>query len=213
MSSYNKNLADRQLLVMGVFIALGVIFVIKLFMLQVVDRHYKQLADNNALRFVTEYPARGKVYDRNGELLVYNEAVYDLMVVPKQAKDIDTVKFCQLLNITKESYIERMTAAKNFSSIKSSVFLAQISKEDYAHIAELLRRFPGFYFQTRTIRHYPNAIAAHTLGDIGEVSPAQLEKDDYYKQGDYVGKSGIEKFYEEELRGVKGLGALAEREQ
>lgn len=208
MSTNNKNLANRQFLVMGVFIAVGIIFIVKLFLLQVVDKHYKQLADNNALRFVTEYPARGKVYDRNGELLVYNEAVYDLMVVPKQAKDIDTLKFCQLLNITKESYIERMTAAKNFSSIKSSVFLAQISKEDYAHIAELLRRFPGFYFQTRTIRHYPNAIAAHTLGDIGEVSPAQLEKDDYYKQGDYVGKSGIEKFYEEELRGVKGLKVL-----
>lgn len=212
MSRYNKNLTDRHFLVMGVFIAVGIIFVIRLFALQVLDRKYKDLADNNALRYVTEYPARGKVFDRNGELLVYNEAVYDLMVVPKQAKNIDTLGFCRLLNITKESYIERITAARKFSSIKSSVFVAQISKEDYAHIAEVLHRFPGFYFQTRTIRHYPNAIAAHTLGDIGEVSQAQLESqpddDKYYKQGDYVGKSGIEKFYEKELRGVKGLKVL-----
>ena len=208
----NKNLTDRRFVVMGIFVATAVVFIIRLFVLQVVDKRYKELADNNALRYVTEYPARGKVFDRNGELLVYNEAVYDLMVVPKQAKNIDTLEFCRLLNITKESYIERITAAKKFSSIKSSIFLSQISKEDYAHIAEVLRRFPGFYFQTRTIRHYPNAIAAHTLGDIGEVSQVQLdaqpEDDRYYKQGDYVGKSGIEKFYEKELRGVKGQKVL-----
>lgn len=205
MATGNKNLSSRRFLVIGIFIAVGIVYIIKLFSLQVLDRHYKQLADNNALRFVTQYPARGKVFDRNGKLLVYNEAVYDLLVVPKQVKSIDTMYFCRLLSISKESYIERITKARNYSLLKSSVFLSQISKEDYSHIAEVLYKFPGFYFQTRTLRHYPNPIAAHTLGDIGEVGQAQLDEDPYYKMGDYVGKSGLEKSYEKELRGVKGL--------
>ena len=183
MRTSNNSLSNRKLLVMGVFIAVGVIYLIRLFSLQVLDKHYKQLADNNALRFVTQYPARGKVYDRNGNLLVFNEAVYDLMVIPKQAmkKDtlnpFDTVVFCHLLEIDKASFIERMNKAKKESYLKPSPFMTQVSKENYAHIAEVLYRFPGFYFQTRTVRHYPNAIAAHTLGDIGEISAKELEKD------------------------------------
>ena len=214
MKNKSNNLSNRKLLVMGVFITVGVVFLIKLFSLQVIDKHYKQLAENNALRFVTQYPARGKIYDRNGQLLVFNEAVYDLMVIPKQAmkKDtihpFDTVTFCRLLGITQESYVERMTKAKKESYLKPSPFVTQISKEDYAHIAEVLHRYPGFYFQTRTVRHYPNAIAAHTLGDIGEVDKKEIEQDNYYKQGDYIGKSGIEKSYEKELRGEKGLKVM-----
>ena len=216
MSRRYNNLSNRKLLVMGVFIAVGVVYLVRLFSLQVIDKHYKQLADNNALRFVTQYPARGKIYDRNGQLLVFNEAVYDLMVIPKQAckmdtlHPMDTVGFCHLLRITKESYIERMAKARKESYVKPSPFLTQISKEDYAHVAEVLHRYPGFYFQTRTVRHYPNAIAAHTLGDIGEISPNELEKDQegYYRQGDYIGKSGIERSYEKELRGVKGLKVM-----
>ena len=212
---YN-NLSNRKLMVMGVFVAVGVIYLIRLFSLQVIDRHYKQLADNNALRFVTQYPARGKIYDRNGKLLVFNEAVYDLMVIPKQAirrdtlHPFDTANFCRLLDIDKASFIERMNKAKNMSYLKPSTFMAAVSKENYAHIAEVLYRYPGFYFQTRTVRHYPNAIAAHTLGDIGEISPKELEKDQegYYRQGDYIGKSGIERSYEKELRGVKGLRVM-----
>ena len=124
MKNKSNNLSNRKLLVMGVFITVGVVFLIKLFSLQVVDKHYKQLAENNALRFVTQYPARGKIYDRNGQLLVFNEAVYDLMVVPKQAmkKDtvhpFDTATFCRLLGITQDSYVERMTKAKNESYLK-----------------------------------------------------------------------------------------------
>ena len=214
MKNKSNNLSNRKLLVMGVFITVGVVFLIKLFSLQVIDKHYKQLAENNALRFVTQYPARGKIYDRNGQLLVFNEAVYDLMVIPKQAmkKDtihpFDTATFCRLLGITQESYVERMTKAKKESYLKPSPFVTQISKEDYAHIAEVLHRYPGFYFQTRTVRHYPNAIAAHTLGDIGEVDKKEIEQDNYYKQGDYIGKSGIEKSYEKELRGEKGLKVM-----
>lgn len=215
MKTKNNNLKSRHFLIIGIFIAVGIAFILKLFSLQVVDKRYKQLADNNALRFVTQYPARGKVYDRNGKLLVFNEAVYDLMVIPRQAirKDslnpFDTLGFCQLLDIDRESFIERMNKAKKESYLKPSPFMTQVPKEDYAHIAEVLYRFPGFYFQTRTVRHYPNAIAAHTLGDIGEISQSELERDKegegYYRQGDYIGKSGIEKSYEKELRGKKGL--------
>lgn len=200
---------------MGVFIAVGLVYLIRLFVLQVMDETYGDLAKDNALRYVTQYPARGQIFDRNGKLLVFNEAVYDLMVVPRQACKIDTMRpmdtmlFCRLLNISKESYIERMNSAKKESYVRPSPFLTQVSKEDYAHIAEVLYRYPGFYFQTRTVRHYPEAIAAHTLGDIGEISPAELKSDKegegYYRQGDYIGKSGIEKSYEKALRGKKGL--------
>ena len=161
MSSRNNNLSNRKLLVMGVFIAVGAVFLVRLFALQVLDRHYKQLADNNALRFVTQYPARGKIYDRNGKLLVFNEAVYDLMVIPKQAMKrdslhpFDTLNFCRLLDIDKESFIERMKKAKKESYMKPSTFMTAVSKENYAHVAEVLYRYPGFYFQTRTVRHYP----------------------------------------------------------
>ena len=205
MRNTNRNLVNRQFVIIGIFVVVGVVYLLKLFSLQVLDKELKQSADNNVLRYVTQYPARGKVFDRNGKLLVYNEAVYDLMVVPGQVKDIDTTEFCRLLNITPESYVERINKAKKHSRIKASVFLAQISKEDYAHIGEILYRFPGFFFQTRTLRHYPNAIAAHTLGDIGEVDQEELKADPYYKMGDYIGKSGVEKFYEKELRGKKGL--------
>ena len=218
MSRRYNNLSNRKLLVMGVFITMGVVYIIRLFSLQVLDKHYKQLADNNALRFVTQYPARGKIFDRNGKLLVFNEAVYDLMVIPKQAMKrdslhpFDTASFCRLLDIDRESFIERINKAKKESLLKPSPFMSAVSKENYAHVAEVLYRYPGFYFQTRTVRHYPDAIAAHTLGDIGEVSPAELEKDKegeaYYRQGDYIGKSGIERSYEKELRGVKGLKVM-----
>ena len=206
MKYSNRNLAKRQYVIIGVFAAVGVVFLLKLFSLQVLDKELKQSADNNVLRYVTQYPARGKVFDRNGKLLVYNEAIYDLMVVPGQvSKTIDTAEFCRLLNITRESYEERITKARKYSKIKASVFVSQISKEDYAHIGEILYRYPGFYFQIRTIRHDPQAIAAHTLGDIGPIDQKQLDADPYYKRDDYVGQSGIEKFYEKELRGVKGL--------
>ena len=208
MKTVNRNLSSRQYVVIGIFVVIGAIFLLKLFSLQVLDKSLKQSADNNVLRFVTQYPARGKVYDRHGELLVYNEAVYDLMVVPGQVKDIDTLEFCRLLGLEPEVFTERLVKARKYSRVKASIFMSQIPKEDYAHIGEILYRYPGFYFQTRTLRHYPMAIAAHTLGDIGEVDQAQLERDPYYKMGDYVGKSGIEKFYEKELRGKKGLKVI-----
>ena len=212
MKTSNNNLKSRRFLIIGIFVAVGFAILLKLFMLQVLKKgDYAEMANGNALRYVTQYPARGKVYDRNGELLVFNEAVYDLMVTPRETYQkskqhpFDTMGFCKLLDISKESFIERMNKAKNESYMKPSPFMQQVPKEDYPHIAEVLYRYPGFAFQTRTVRHYPLAIAAHTLGDIGPADKNDLEKDSYYRRGDYIGKSGIERSYEKELRGEKGL--------
>jgi penicillin-binding protein 2 len=177
----------------------------RLFYIQVIDEGYKASADNNVLRYVTEYPARGLVYDRKGNLLVYNEAVYDLMVTPKQAKNIDTAEFCSLVGISKADFIRKMIKAKLFSPVKSSIFEKQISAENYATLQEKLYKFNGFFVLPRTLRKYPSKIAAHALGYIGEADEKTIAKDSSYQMGDYIGISGIEQSYEKELRGKRGL--------
>lgn len=200
-----SNYSSRKTVILTIFFITGILFIIKLFYLQVIDPRYKLSSQNNVLRYVTQYPARGMVYDRHGKLLVYNEAAYDLMVIPGQVKELDTIEFCTLLGIEIQAFREQLQLARRHSRYRPSVFLDQISKEDYSLIIEKMYRFPGFYFQSRTLRKYPLPIAAHILGDIGEVNPSDVEKNPYYKSGDYIGKSGIEKFYETELRGKKGL--------
>lgn len=199
------NYSQRKYVIGLIFVLTALILLIKLFIIQIVDDSYKQSSESNTLRYVTLYPSRGKIYDRNGKLLVYNDAVYDLMIIPRQAKDIDTASFCKLLNITNETYNNYLKKAKKYSMVTPSIFISQITKEEYGRIAEMLYHYPGFYFQTRSIRHYPQPIAAHTLGSIGEVTKSEMARDDYYKLGDYIGKSGIEKYYENELRGKKGI--------
>ncbi len=201
----NRDQQLRKLVIISIIIAIGMVFLVQLFYIQVVDTTYKLSSQNNVLRYITQYPARGMIYDRNGELLVYNEAAYDLMVVPRQVRGIDTADFCSLLGITVESFEQRIMRARRHSNHRPSVFLEQVSKEDYGFIIEKMYRFPGFYFQARTLRRYPLPIAAHTLGDIGEVNRNELNADPYYRMGDYIGKSGVERFYEAELRGKKGL--------
>lgn len=188
-----------------IFIAIGVIFILRLFYLQNIDDSYKLSADSNVLRYITEFPARGLVYDRNGKLLVYNEATYDLMVVPQNVKDIDTNELCKLIDIDKATFNLRMERARNYSYYAASIFEKEISKETYGYLQEKLHSLKGFWVQARTLRKYPLSIAAHTLGYIGEVSPEKTESDSYYKPGDYIGISGIEKSYEKELRGKKGM--------
>lgn len=199
------NYSSRRFVIIAIFSVVVLILLVKLFMIQVVDQSYKRSSENNTLRYITQYPARGKIYDRNGNLLVYNEAIYDLMVIPRQVKNIDTLGFCSAINISRESFDDRMSKARRYSSFSPSVFMSQITKEEYGKIAENLHQYPGFYFQTRSVRSYPYPIAAHTLGNIGEVDKRDLERDPYYKSGDYIGKSGVESFYEKELRGEKGL--------
>ena len=189
---------------MAGFIFIGLVFLVRLFYLQVFTDQYRLSARDIALRRVVEYPARGRIFDRHHRLLVYNDAVYDLMVIPRQVKKMDTLKFCRLLQIDKKFFIQQLRKARRYSYYKPSVFLKQLSKKEKGPIEEVMYEFPGFYFQTRTLRHYPQPIAAHVLGSVGEVSPRDIRRDPYYHQGDYIGKAGIEWFYEKELRGRKG---------
>ena len=187
-----------------VIVAVALVYLIRLFSLQVVDDFYEQSANENVLRYITEHPARGLIYDRNDTLLVYNELVYDLMVVPNELRDFDTAYICSVLEIDVETLEKRIAKAKKYSRVIPSPIEHQMSKEDIANLQEKMYKFPGFFVQNRTLRYYPEPIAAHILGYIGEVDQDILDKDPYYQLGDYIGFSGIEKFYEQELRGVKG---------
>lgn len=198
-------LSGRRYVIAVIFFAVCFIYLLRLFYIQVINDSYKMSANNNVLRYMTEYPARGLVYDRDGVLLVYNEAAYDLMVTPRQVKQIDTTDFCETIGITRQQFIKKMKQVKAYSPYKESVFEKQLSKETYAALQEKLYKFKGFFVQARTLRKYPQEIAAHTLGYVGEVSEKVTENNSYYKSGDYIGISGIEKSYEEELRGKKGL--------
>lgn len=196
--------SNRALVIKAIFIVIGAIFVIRLSILQVFDGKYRELARRQALHNITIYPARGLVYDRYGELLVYNDVVYDLMVVPRSVKDLDTNYFCKCLGITKTDFINRMEKARKQSPYSASPFIKQISKEDYARWQNVLYKFNGFYIQNRTLRLYPRPIAAHVLGYVGEVDEKEMAENPSYQMGDYVGKSGLEKTYEDVLKGRKG---------
>ncbi|MEO6903340.1 MAG: penicillin-binding transpeptidase domain-containing protein [Bacteroidia bacterium] len=202
-----NQLSERKYIIIGVFLLVGLAFITRLFYIQVIDDTYKLDARNQAFRYQTEFPLRGHIYDRNRKLLVYNEAAYDLLVLPRNVKKLDTVSFCILLGITKEQFIKKMFKAVNppNSPRKESIFEKQLSPRDYAFLQERLYQFPGFYVQSRTLRKYPQKIAAHMLGYIGEANKAITTKDPYYNEGDYIGISGIEKTYEKMLRGKKGM--------
>ncbi len=150
---------------------------------------------------MTQYPARGLIFDRYGKLLVYNEAAYDLMVIPQQVKNVDTDELCRLLEIEKKDFVDRVEKARNYSPYRPSIFESQITRENYGYLEEKMFRFPGFFVQPRTLRKYTYPIAAHTMGYIGEAGPDIIESNSYYKAGDYIGISGLEKSYEEVLRG------------
>ncbi|SFC12430.1 penicillin-binding protein 2 [Flexibacter flexilis DSM 6793] len=198
----------RKYIVQGVFVLVGLVFLIKLFFLQIIDDTYKQAADENALQKMVDYPYRGLIYDRDGKIMVYNVPVYDVMVTPREVrKDMDTLGFCNLLKITKEEYIKYMRSAKIHSSVKPTPFIKQLSHTDFASIQDQLVDYPGFFIMPRTVRSYPNHSMASALGYIGEISRRRLERDTtgYYKIGDYIGISGLEGEYESYLRGRKGV--------
>ena len=199
----NRNLSDRKYFVIAIFAIVCIIYLIRLFYLQVFDESYILSAENNVLRPTIIYPNRGLIYDRQGELLVYDEAAYDLMVIPRQVKDMDIAEFCRLLNISDSTYGVIMKRATKYSRYKASTFLAQISKEDYGYLEEKLYKFPGFFVQSRSLRKYPYPIAAHMLGYIGEVNNKEIDIDPYYRSGDYRRKSGINGWYGKYSRGEK----------
>lgn len=195
----------RKYVVTALLVLAAVVLLVRLFFIQVVTDTYRLSADNNVLRYITQYPARGLILDRYGKPVVYNQAAYDLMVVPSQTSKLDTASFCDLLSITPELFRERMKAAVSYSRRAPSVFLKQISDRTYAKFQEKLFMYPGFYVQPRTLRSYSKPVGAHLLGYVSEVDEAVIKKNPYYKPGDYIGKSGIEEVYEEELRGKRGV--------
>lgn len=152
-----------------------------------------------------EYPSRGLLYDRNGQLMVINVATYDLMVIPRYIKEFDTIAFCNIIGIDTATYAAKLEKAKKYSRYVPSIIISNLSSEIYVGIQEQMYRFPGHFVQTRAMRQYLKPVAAHTLGYIGEASPMVIEDDPYYRPGDYIGISGVEKSYESELRGYKGL--------
>ncbi|MGB1247889.1 MAG: penicillin-binding protein 2 [Chitinophagales bacterium] len=199
---------DRKWVMQGFVLLVGLIFLGTLFHLQVVNPKYKDLAEKNVIKRIKMYPTRGLIYDRNDNLLVFNQAIYDIHVIPRQVKDdIDTALFCELLSISKEDFIQKMEkVSSGLKYYSSNEFIKQVAAEDYAKFHEYGHLFEGFYGEPRTIRKYPFKVAAHILGDVGEVDSSQIVSSDYYyKPGDYVGKSGLELNYEQTLRGERGF--------
>lgn len=199
-----KDTENRKYILGGIAVGLSLLFIGFLFHLQVIDDTARLSADDNVIRTEIVYPSRGKIYDRNGKLLVYNRASYDLMVIPKKVVAFDTLKLCNALGFDAEYLKSQLAKAKSYSWHKASILLSQLSAKDYAYLQEILYQFRGMYVQQRTIRAYNYPNAAQVLGYLGEVTPKQIKNDPYYKSGDYAGISGIEKTYETYLRGEKG---------
>lgn len=198
---------NRSNIIRFTFILIGLIFIVKLFFIQVLDKNYQLAAENNVMQRLIQYPYRGLVYDRNHKLIVYNNPVYDLMVVPREVSLSDTANFCQHLGISPTEFKDKMTKAKDYSWFKPSIFLKQLSNQDFASMQDLLVDYPGFYIIPRTVRSYPYGGMANALGYIGEISKSRLQRDtsNYYRQGDYIGISGLEAKYEGPLRGKRGV--------
>jgi penicillin-binding protein 2 len=199
----------RKFVVQGIFIAAAIILLVRLFYIQVISDKYILSAENNVIRRLPVYPARGVILDRNEHILVRNEPVYDLMVIPKEVKAFDTIEFCNLIGIDKKGFDRRFKKATSYSPYKASIFEKQLSVQIYGSFQEKLSNFPGFFVQNRTVRRYPDSIASHFLGYIGEVNPKVIENSKgFYLQGDYHGITGIERSYEELLRGQRGVQNL-----
>lgn len=198
----------RKAVLPSVIIVTTIILIARIFYLQVIDDTLKLKSENNAIKKVFEFPERGYIYDRNGKLLVANQPSYDIMVVPREMKDIDTLEFCQLLNITKETFIKKIEKAIVYSPRLPSVFLAQLNKKEYAGFQEKERKFEGFYAQKRALRDYQVNYGANIFGFITQVNEGIIKKQPYYNSGDLIGRQGVEQEYEETLRGVKGVKYL-----
>jgi len=195
----------RKLLLPIIIIFTAVVILLRLFFLQIVFHDDSNNIDNIAIETVYDYPERGYIYDRNGELLVSNQPAYDVMVIPSEVKNLDTLELCSLLELEKNDFRERLQKARDYSRKKPSVIVHQLSKDDYAVLQEKLRKFQGFYIQKRMLRSYLTHNAGNVLGYISEVNEWELKKNPYYLAGELIGRSGVEKQYEEFLRGKKGV--------
>ncbi|GHT75522.1 penicillin-binding protein 2 [Bacteroidia bacterium] len=214
MNADKFNPDTRKAFLILFFCVVVFVYLIQLFNLQVLNPDYKEWADNNAFLNKTLFPSRGVMYDRNGKLLVYNQPAYDVMVVMRETQAFDTLGFCNALNIDKAYFLKRMSDIKNkslnpgYSSYTPQVFLTQLGNKEYGILQESIYKYPGFYIQNRTVRQYDYPYAAHVLGYIAEADKKDIAKDEYYKRGDYIGKTGVERSYEEFLRGEKGVEIL-----
>ncbi|MBQ9645376.1 MAG: penicillin-binding protein 2 [Prevotella sp.] len=209
------SLENRRFVIAGVAVLIVVTYIVRLFTLQVMSDDYKKSADSNAFLKKIDFPSRGIITDRNGQLMVYNQPAYDIMVVMNETKGrLDTLELCDALNITREEFDQRMENIKDrsknpgYSRFTQQLFMSQLSDQDFSVFQEKMFRFPGFYVQRRSIRQYEYPYAAHILGDVAEVSKGDIEGDDYYQPGDYIGKLGVERYYEKQLRGEKGVQIL-----
>ncbi len=195
----------RKVLLPSLIIITASLLVLRLFYLQVIDDSFKLKSDNNAIKIKYDYPERGYIYDRTGKLLVANQPSYDIMVIPREIKNLDTLEFCELLDVTKEDFIKKIEKAKVYSPRLPSVFLAQLNKREFAAFQEKIRKYEGFYFQKRSLRDYQVNFGANVFGFITQVNEKLIEKNPYYNSGDLIGKQGVEESYEEILRGIKGV--------
>ena len=195
----------RKLLLLAIVLITGVVFAGRLFYLQVYDTSFKALSENNAVKVIYDYPQRGYIFDRNGKLLVSNQPSYDVMVIPREVKELDTLEFCKLLNITKERFEKILKDATTYSPRLPSPVLPQLTKEEYAYLSEKMYKYDGFYIQKRSLRDYEVDHSANVLGFIREVDNRIIENNPYYQMGELIGAQGVEKQYEEVLRGVKGV--------
>lgn len=208
------NLERRKYVIGSAVLAVALLFIVRLFVLQIMSDDYKKHADSNAFLKKIQYPSRGVIYDRTDKLLVYNQPAYDITVVMKEITSLDTLDLCRTLQITPEFLRKRFKDLKNrnlnpgYSPYTNQVFLTQLSAEECGVFQEKQFKFPGFYIQRRTIRQYNYNAGAHILGDIAEVSKSEMEEDEYYAPGDFIGKLGVERFYEKQLRGEKGVEVL-----
>lgn len=208
------NLARRRYVIAGFICLIVAIYLVRLFNLQVSDDTYKENAESNAFLRRVIYPARGLMYDRNDRLVVFNQPAYDVMIIPKDVGNFDTIELCRVLNITKQQLLDKWAEMKNprknpgYSSYTPQKLISHLSVQDYGRLQEKLYLFPGFFIQTRTVRQYNYIAAANILGNIREVNAQDVERDRYYRAGDYTGDLGIEKSYEHHLRGVKGVEIL-----
>ena len=205
---------NRKFVIVGIVMVIVLTFIGRLFYLQIINDDFKKYADSNAFLNKTIYPSRGVMYDRNGKLLVSNQPAYDVMVCMRNVKDLDTLAFCNSLGITREFFDKRIKDIKNkslnpgYSAYTDQLFLSQLTAEDFAMFQEQLYKFNGFSIQRRTVRQYDYHVAGHIFGDLGEVSKKDIANDDYYVRGDFIGKQGIESYYEKYLRGEKGKEIL-----
>lgn len=210
----NDTLQNRRTVISIIITVLILIYIIRLFSLQIIETKYKSGADSNAFLNKTQFPPRGLIYDRNKTLLVYNKPAYDITIIMREIHDLDTIAFCTALNISKQFFIKKVADIKDrsknhgYSPYTPQVFMTQLNIEDIASFQQSMYKYPGFFIQNRTLREYAFPYAAHVLGNIGEVSQRRIDKDDYYKSGDYAGRDGIEYTYEKALRGVKGYEIL-----